>query len=89
MTRDQERQAVDLLHRWRRMYADLGFPDHEDGELFSRSGMLCADIYCNPPLWTRIRRWLTWATVEEATDMKPLARYKVFFRRIFNRWYSL
>lgn len=31
--------AASLLTRWRKLYGDLGFPEHPDGTLFSESGI--------------------------------------------------
>ena len=33
--------AVELLRRWRKLYTDLGVPDHGDGRLFSETGVFC------------------------------------------------
>lgn len=35
-----EKLVIDVLTRWRKQYADLHFPEHEDGRLFSETGML-------------------------------------------------
>ena len=40
----KQREAAELLRRWRKLYADLDLPDHEDGRLFSESGSLAGTI---------------------------------------------
>ena len=32
------------------------------------------------PFLERLRAWLTWADVDEACELKPLVKYKRFFR---------
>lgn len=38
------RRVAPILRRWRAMHGDLGFPEHEDGCLFSESGLLAGSI---------------------------------------------
>ena len=33
--------ATALLRRWRKLYTDVGCPEHKDGRLFSETGSFC------------------------------------------------